>query len=247
MDSTSAEDFNSEPLDTLRDESKDILKDELAAADERITIHRPLKDLKLVAPGSVLVSKSGNVRLVFHVEHQVDRTFVRFLTRFSNGEVRLESAILEAIDPNRLDGLALFRNRNPLGKFKDIIATLPRQTATIHNTEVLLGWGYLGSEFKSHLASQRVSEESINVDLYLSKRSGMIRGIGTASTGSCVKVGLVVNHTRRASREYVSQALFYYGIPEHVRSGLLLASVLTNCIENVRNYYQLRAEIDKYR
>ena len=78
-------------------------KGELKRGLEKFVWISPISSLQQANQGDVLLSSSGNMRLLLAVNEQNKDARLTFLTRLESGKLRLESAMRSKIDKNRVD------------------------------------------------------------------------------------------------------------------------------------------------
>lgn len=210
---------------------------ELARGLEKFAWISPVSSLQQARQGDVLLSSSGNMRLLLSVQEQAKDARLTFLTRLESGKLRLESAMRSKIDKDRVTALIVRKSGNPLGLFREIAEALAAYKSVLHNVEVLLMSGQLGDTLREQVYRNRVdAEELITVHCGVSAVSGMIRTIGdVAPGGSYVPVGLQISKAQLPADEYIENALFYSSVEPTLRTALLSAAVIANTLQNAHN------------
>ncbi len=186
-----------------------------------------------ISQGLVVVSQSGNARLVLSVDEQTSDARITFLTRLRNGALRLESAMRSKIDIERIECLVARREGNPLTRYSDIVANLAAHRSVLTNIETILLTGELGLQLKEELQRTRPEEGYREVMLAVAPNSGVIKEVGRLIRSTNLQtVGLRFSVNAREGADYVSHALLYSETDRIVRTCVIGACVIANTLQN---------------
>ena len=197
----------------------------------------PVTSLASLQQGDVMVSGSGNIRVVLKIEKRGAGPMLTFLSRLKSGRVTLESALLQKVDMNKLEALVRRRSGNPLEKFAEVARGLETERGVFHNVKVLLQSGVLGGQVRSALnLLKKAGEVYAEVDLWVSAVSGEIEQIGGDEPNApCRAVAMSFNCLGLPSDEYIKSARFDRETDPAIKKNILAAAVLANTLENARN------------
>lgn len=215
---------------------------ELHRGLEKFAWISPVSSLHQVGQGDVLLSTSGNMRLVLGIKEQGSDGRLTFLTRLETGRLRLESAMRSKIDKARVSALIVRKEGNPLSYFSDLAENLTSYKSVLQNVEVLLMTGQLGDTLREEVYQRRTqSNRLLTIHCGVSPVSGIIRVVGAVDPASShVPVGLQLSGAQLPGDEYIENALFYGAVEGVVRTSILAAAVIANTIQNAHNLIGLR-------
>jgi len=197
----------------------------------------PVTSLASLSQGDVMISNSGNARLVLKVEKRPVGTMITFISRLRTGKVALESTQQDKVDLQKLESLVQRKAGNPLEKYSEQANALESERNILHNVKVLLQSGMLGGQLRSALRSLKRNEQLfVDIDLWVSAENGEIVQIGGEEPGVlCRLVSITVNCMNMPSQDYIKSARFDRNSEEIVKRNILAAAVIANTLENARN------------
>lgn len=208
----------------------------------------PVTSLKPLRQGDVMVSQSGNFRLVLNTKKTRQGIEALFLTHNQNrNELVIEDAILSGIDLSRLDSVVVRRAANPLGKFSSLAKGLMDEEDVFVNTEVLLRTGAIGSRFEARLIdSSCETDRGLEIPVYVQPHNGRIIAVqGMEVKGLALPCRLVVDRSLLPTSEFIVGMRFPEGVPDIVCRRVIAASVLANTIQNARNLANLVCQVEE--
>lgn len=229
-----------------REAERDYYQEQLTQALQTYAFVSPVKSLDPLRQGDVVVSCSGNFRLVLVADsEQRDDAQIRFLTLTPKRELKLETAVRSRIDLNRLYAVVVRRNVNPLGNFADVAAGLGPEHVIYQNIEILLQAGILGQELKKRLYSDRSKEDSIPITLYVSTLNGKIGSIDYQKAEPVSPIKLFLSRSFIPTQEYISRLALAADFNPKIKRDLIASTVFSNTIQNAINLVILIDKVEK--
>lgn len=213
------------------------VRQEIERSQSKLLFESSLASLQDLGQGAVLVSRSGNTRLVVKSEAESGHdTSTLFLTRSRNAELGLEKAMLSKVDRTRLLGVVRRATGNPLIRISDLAANLATNPDIIHNTAVLLGCGAMGSRLREEMI-KNAAPLLVLVQVGLSYKSKRIKTIGAdqALPESLIPIGFEFNASGLPAEDYIENIVFYAELDENLKQRIIAACVLANTIANASN------------
>jgi hypothetical protein len=208
----------------------------------------PVSNLDNLGVGDVLVSKSGNLRLVINMFPEGDRTVVHFLTRTQDENIRLEAATYGGqttqeselvVNVKRVHALIKRRAGSPLVRFAELATVLPKNKAAQANLRGLLMAGGVSSKLRTLLQDSFRGNPVIAVSAFVDSSSGEILDVVEAETATApsgtIEVLLGFDTSGSPVSDYISYASFLPETEEKVRQFILGSCVFSNTIANVHN------------
>lgn len=223
-----------------RDETESTLrwvKEQYSYALDKFSRISPVTTLNGLMQGDVMVSLSGNARLLLKVDQKTSFTIVTFLSRLRSGKVALESTQLHKVDASKLEAIIRRKAGNPLERFSDVAENLEAERNILHNTRILLQSGNAGAQFRSAIQQLKKHEQAfVDVDLWVSIDTGEILQIGGGEPDAPTRlISLTVNCLASPSEDYIKSARFDRESEQVVKRSILGAAVIANTLENARN------------
>ncbi|MCB0335751.1 MAG: hypothetical protein KDD62_05575 [Bdellovibrionales bacterium] len=212
-----------------------LVRKELQRAHIKYARIAPVRSLKSLSQGDVVISKSGNIRLVTSIQGEIEDPVACFLTKSPDGALKLENALVSKIDIERIESVILKRSGNPLKLVSQYLGALEQDAILYRNTLTLLKSGKLGEELERRLLLQRRNQDAAMLTLHVREFDGLIVAIGARLPKEGERrVAMRFNFEGQSDLEYIQEANFYAQTPVSVKEQLLTACLLANCIENAR-------------
>lgn len=219
---------------------------QLHVAERIFRVIAPVTSLDDLQQGDIMVSRSGNFRLVYGIEAKPDDdALIQFLTRTPTGVVRLESAFRKKIDTRRVNCIIMRQAGNPLAKFEDLAAGLSRDSISIRNINALLLTGPQGEKIKGKLTESDPGEDLIAFKIGVSSE-GEVKAVEDEAP-DLTEVLIKINISGSPAEEYVKSASFYPDTSELIRQKILGACVFANTIANAHNFYEATGILEPVR
>lgn len=222
-------------------------EEQLHVAERIFKVVSPVKTLNDLQQGDIMVSRSGNFRLVYGIDMQPDGdALIQFLTRTPQGIVRLESANRKKVDTRRVKCIIARQGGNPLGKFQALADGLSKDSITIRNIHALLLTGPQGEKIKGRLNDGNEGSDLIAVSVWVTQE-GEIKSVGGEEGLDLIEVPVKINISGAPTEDYVKSASFYPSTPDLVKEKVLGACVFANTIANAHNFFETIQILDSNR
>ena len=215
----------------------DFLDEQYDLARERYEMLPASSYLTQLEVGDVLMSLSGNARLVLKFSEKEGT--ILFLSKLSKKSIQVEHAERNKINSNKVAGIVRARYFSPLGNVRDVAENLSQETACLHNVEILLGQNPLGRVFESQVYKAQEDRDTIDVRISVDNESGKIADIGgVRSPEQETVVGVVVNSKNLPTFDYIEKVAFHSETSNLVKEQIILASIFSNTLQNAVNFHE---------
>jgi hypothetical protein len=214
------------------------LKEEFSKAKEKLKF-LTLDLNKSLQAGAVLVSKSGNLRLILSNQvNQNGRQSLFILNKTHRGTLIFERAEDRQIELNKIQAIVARKHGSPLQNYSAIIKYVEGYTDVMSNTALFLGLSELGKELKNEIEKDVNSKKyGTTIHVGLDTQSGRIEAIDEHSLlGLHMPLGIKFGKLASPANDYIEKLLFYSEIKAGMKSNLILASILANTIQNAQNF-----------
>ena len=186
--------------------------------------------------GDVLVSKSGNYRLLINTFQSAGKTVFTFLSLYQGKHICIESTVKERIDSAKLQGVVRRIDCSPLINFLEELKDLSLEKGSIiYNLEVLLGSNNLGRIFNRILArSPKDIDGKSNIKMEIDNKGKFVK---LSRNDSFSAVELSVSRVSPEVSDYISRMKLPPGFEgkKEMILNIILANLFKNSINLLKN------------
>lgn len=198
------------------------------------SIFKKIKNAKGLHFGDVLVSKSGNFRLVIKTEENADQKIITFLSWMQGESLSFQKAIESKIDKFKILAIIRRTDCSPLVNFIEEMKNISFNKNVISNLHILLGLNTLGTQFNKarHL---NISNKSFCTEIGISLcKNGQFKEILCDSKYHPKKIKLKIAKENSLEKEFISQVKVFPGINQSEKMSLILTVILSNLFQNAK-------------
>lgn len=199
--------------------------------------YKRLKDAKGLRVGDIVVSKSGNFRLVLKAYLENRDRQISFLSWLKNGEIKIQSTKENLIAEDKIDGVIRRVDCNPLINFVEEVNKLSPNSLVLKNLSIILGSNKLGVQFSRAVQLNKRDENGCCIVSLVLDKSGEIEKIISNSQASLNKIEFKVSKENSNESEFIINFKAYSSTSQEQKNQLIWLSILANLFINAKRLF----------
>ncbi len=220
------------------------LQEHYTLSKSRYSLVSPGKYNENLNVGDVLLSKSGNARLILDINDNNSDEKVVFLTKLTNQKLQIEQALLEKVKASRLKAIVRDSKYDTIGACPKVTKNLSKHSTVLHNIEVMMGLNPLGISLSSSVVAKGSQAELADITMYVDQVTGKISNFNDSPySDSEILVGLLINARNLPSFDYIKSAAFMNNTSDLVKKSIIFASIFANSVQNAINFHDLKSTV----
>jgi hypothetical protein len=218
----SFQETNVYPLDKLR---------------RRFMCLNPDLDAKELLPGDVIVSSSGNARLLLSQNKSETSQNLHFISFINRKNCLYEESSENNIDRSKIRAIIRRRDVKPITNFEHLNKNMAKLPSLVYNTGVLLQCGELGLQIQELIERERPLSATVTLIFYTSLNTKKIIALGTQFPNPNIGKNLIELYTRPIpENEYIKRIKMYPQQSQELKTELTAACVYATTIENALRF-----------